>query len=260
MSEPSDLQKCDGQEKADAAPEPAVPALSKEAKPRASLKDQLSIMISSVSLMVSLTVAFLSWMPRNEVKVRLAGWEIENRLDANHQDKVVTWLAFVNSGNRTALVTGAEWEVRFAGDKNLDNGAFAAPCSTDRGEFPFALEKDKVKFVRFRSPLSGVMNFAGEDAETLQSNPKPPERKAVWMDYAIKLAAIDGKGDEHGARIPCGAVEVKAGKWSSFNPTSVKVPLFGQRGVDVSFRINTEEPEESPSKPAQPSEAGAGKD
>ncbi|MBL9180719.1 MAG: hypothetical protein JNN17_01145 [Verrucomicrobiaceae bacterium] len=203
-----------------------------------SIADRVALAISIISLGVSLATSWITFFPRNDVMVTLADVSLDNKLKGVEEDAVNVWLAFTNQGNQPAFVTGAEWEVRTAGDDGSKDGAQGGPCEVSDKDFPFLLEPGKVRLVHFKAPVLALVRWAGEDAETLRTTQKPSDRKESAVDLFLKLGAINGSGIPDGCRIHCVTAWVKDGSWKeSKSPDGKPIPLFGQ-GEHISFRIH----------------------
>lgn len=180
-------------------------------------KDVLSLGFSAGALLLSLVAAYFNFFRQvDDVQIRVAEFAIENTHDVR-KDQIVTHLAFINRGNRPALVTGAEWLVTL---DRIDEGTFGAQSNSPVGTFPFVLEKGELKLVRVTS-----------SRENVQVN---SARRNGPLYYGIKIASISSKGTEHGVMLLFATLKMADGTIQDSRYEHLMVPLLGNE--DVSFR------------------------
>jgi hypothetical protein len=174
-----------------------------------SIYDKANMAIALVALLLSLATAYLTFHRDDDVLVRVVGTTIDYDPETKGVT-VVTYLALVNRGNQTALVTGIESSLSTL----LGTGDPRAAKRT----FPVALEKGHSRILEVCENLTKLVT----DSTTRE--------KAL---YSLTIASLDGLGKERGAKVVSAELEYHGGNLVAATPRSDATHLFGGESLQV---------------------------
>lgn len=108
---------------------------------------------------------------------------------------VVARIAFINSGNRPAMVLGAKYQMSSTADRQ--QGAFGDDFQTSKETFPLLLEPRAMRLVDLRIPLTNLLGSL-ESGAPLTPSPWPDMTgKTVQFYTAIQFFSVDSRGQSY---------------------------------------------------------------
>ena len=169
------------------------------------MKDWLGILFSTLALTLS-SMSFYYTELRIEdiVLARIIDLDLGSK---NGNEKTIeTKFAFVNAGNRPAIILGADY--RYAARPNLEDGGFGGPAIPLGESFPLYLGPREMRLVILQTPISNAIdNFEHGSPNVNDYQDREPQLKPV-PDIAeprrrfycgFYLRALDSGGADHEA-------------------------------------------------------------
>ena len=161
--------------------------------------EKISIGLSALALLFSIVTAYLTFFYQDhDVLVRIVSSSVDHDSDGGFT--LTTNVAFVNRGNQTAMVTGGESFMRM--ENEPDEGALGQAVDSN-GALPLVLEKGQSKLVRVSERLARAFG-------------PTPGAKQKFI-YGLKIASLDGAGQERGAKLNSAVLEFVDGNLVTAN-------------------------------------------
>ncbi|HEX8127237.1 MAG TPA: hypothetical protein VF548_16800 [Allosphingosinicella sp.] len=156
-------------------------------------KDVVALLFSAFALMLSGATFYLTNVRVSDaVTARVVDVDRTSPPSPSPRDAgLVVQVAFVNSGNRDAIITLPDYN--FTGSRGLDTGSVGGPAAAAKGVFPFVLSPKQIRLVEVPVPVA----IAQDNLEQGSPLPEGSSRATRRFFLSFVFSAIDSSGNQH---------------------------------------------------------------
>ncbi len=164
--------------------------------PRFVGKDYLNILISTFALLVSIVGVYYSNIKEeNRLSGKIIDFKLVGHFDDYKLDSVSVQIAFINSGNREALVQRPLLELEDSiNSKHPYKNYFEAISSPT---FPFVIEPKQIKIVQLKIPLENIFELYLRKQRSLANALKPHLKTKCESYCKFWFFGLDSNGLDH---------------------------------------------------------------
>lgn len=171
-----------------------------EQKNRLSVKDLIGLTFSAIALTISASSYYVGNLRiNNNMLARITNAGVTAVQPNDHENgyangQIFLTVAFINAGNRPAIVTGATYQL--SDIPNLDNGGFGDKVLVDPGTFPILIAPKDLRLVNLKIPIQFVLHSYDSGAKLPPSNEVEDSDLRQFFG-GIRYDAVDSDGILH---------------------------------------------------------------